>query len=327
MYLWSQGALSDGDHGVKSIKSFLNLYFKGLAMGAADVVPGVSGGTIAFITGIYQELLETISAFSRIGNYQILFRQGIKPFWQTMNGNFIVVLFAGISTSIFSLAKIITYLLENQPELVWSFFFGLIVVSCGLIAKEVEQWNLTTLVLLIVGCAVAYTITVVSPASVEATYPMIFFAGAIAICAMILPGISGSFILLLMGMYGPIMGAIKNLDITVLMIFTAGTATGLISFSRILSWVYSEHKDFTLALLTGFLVGSLNAVWPWKHTLEFRINSHGQEVPFLRENVSPIEYLSITGHESHLLLGSMLMIAAIVFVMVLHWLGQKLSDG
>jgi len=312
---------------VKSIKSIFNLYLKGLAMGAADVVPGVSGGTIAFITGIYQELLDTISAFSRIGNYQILLKQGLKPFWQTMNGSFIVVLFAGIFTSIFTLAKVITYLLENQPELVWSFFFGLIIVSCGLIAKEVQQWNLATLILFIAGCTVAYVITVVSPASVEATYPMIFFAGAIAICAMILPGISGSFILLLMGMYGPIMGAIKNLDILILMIFTAGTATGLISFSRLLSWIYSEHKNYTLALLTGFLVGSLNAVWPWKHTLEFRINSHGREVPFLRENVLPTDYLPLTGHESHFLMGSMLMIAAIVMVLTLHWLGQKLSDG
>lgn len=312
---------------MSSIKSMLNLYLKGLAMGAADVVPGVSGGTIAFITGIYQELLDTISAFSRLENYQLLFQQGFKAFWRAINGNFVVVLAAGISTSIFSLAQIITYLLEYQPELVWSFFFGLIVISCILIACEVERWNIATIVVFVAGCGLAYMITVMSPAAIEPSRPMIFFAGAIAICAMILPGISGSFILLLMGMYGHIMGAIKNLDLLVMMIFTTGTVTGLLSFSRLLSWVYRHHKNFTLAALTGFLVGSLNAVWPWKHTLQFRTNSHGIEVPFIRENVSPFDYPLLTGHDAHLLSGMLLMVGAVIMVSVLHWLGQKISDG
>ena len=309
----------------RKIKSAMNLYLKGLAMGAADVVPGVSGGTIAFITGIYQELLETISSFSKLENYQILFQKGLKDFWKTINGNFILILGAGIATSIFSLAQIITYLLDNQPELVWSFFFGLILVSCVFIAKEVEVWSLKSLLMFVLGSVLAYTITVISPASVEATSTMIFFAGAIAICAMILPGISGSFILLLMGMYGHIMGAIKNLDIVVLMIFSLGTATGLISFSRFLSWIYRNHQNLTLSLLTGFLVGSLNAVWPWKHTVQYRLNSHGLEVPFIRENVSPIDYHALTGQDAHLLTGIVLMLGAISLVTFLHWLGQKMK--
>ncbi len=312
---------------MNKIKAFLNLYIKGLAMGAADVVPGVSGGTIAFITGIYQELLETVSAFSRLENYRLLLRQGIKPFWRTVNGNFAVTLVLGVWTSIFSLAQLITYLLEHQPELVWSFFFGLIIISCVLIAREVGHWNMSAAVALITGTALAYTITVMSPAAIELSYPMVFFAGAIAICAMILPGISGSFILLLMGMYGHVMTAIKNLDLLLMAVFTTGTLVGLLSFSRLLSWFYQQYKNFTLALLTGFLVGSLNAVWPWKHTVKFRINSHGVEVPFIRENVSPVDYQLLTGHDAHLLSGTLLMVGAVILVTVLHWLGQKTSDG
>lgn len=307
------------------IKSALNLYLKGLAMGAADVVPGVSGGTIAFITGIYQELLDTISSFSKVENYQTLFQKGLKDFWESINGNFIVILGAGIVSSVFSLAQIITYLLDNQPELVWSFFFGLILVSCVFIAKEVERWNLKSVSMFVLGSVLAYTITIMSPASIEATFPMIFIAGAIAICAMILPGISGSFILLLMGMYGHIMGAIKNLDIVVLTIFSMGTAVGLISFSRFLSCIYHNYQNMTLALLTGFLVGSLNAVWPWKHTVQYRLNSHGLEIPFIRENVSPLNYHSLTGQDAHLLIGMVLMIGAIALVTLLHWIGQKMK--
>lgn len=196
-----------------------------------------------------------------------------------------------------------------------------------LIAREVERWNIATIAVFVAGCGLAYIITEMSPAAIEPSYPMIFFAGAIAICAMILPGISGSFILLLMGMYGHIMGAIKNLDWLVMMTFTTGTVTGLLSFSRLLSWIYRQHKNFTLAVLTGFLVGSLNAVWPWKHTLKFRTNSHGIEVPFIRENVSPFDYSLLTGHNAQLLSGVLLMIAAVVMVSALHWLGQKNSDG
>ena len=312
---------------MSQLKKYGALYLKGLAMGAADVVPGVSGGTIAFITNIYQELLDSISAFSRVENYKVLLKSGPLEFFRCVNGLFLVVLFGGVFTSIFSLAKGISYLLENEPELIWSFFFGLILVSCFLIARQVEQWNAQTWLVLVVGGVIAYWVTVSTPAAIEPSYWRVFAAGAVAICAMILPGISGSFILLILGLYGHIIGAIKNLDVMTLLVFTAGTGIGLLSFSRILSWFYAHYRSVTLALLTGFLVGSLNAVWPWKQVLSYRVNSHGEQVPFLRENVLPTDYLAVTGNEPHLWVGCGLMFFAIGLVYGLTMLGEKLSKG
>ncbi|PCJ15054.1 MAG: DUF368 domain-containing protein [Gammaproteobacteria bacterium] len=308
------------------LKKYGSLYLKGLAMGAADVVPGVSGGTIAFITNIYQELLDSISAFSRLENYKVLLKSGPVEFFRRVNGLFLVVLFAGVFTSIFSLAKGISYLLDNEPELIWSFFFGLILVSCFLIARQVGQWNIQAYLAVIVGGVIAYGVTVSAPAVVEPSYWKVFAAGAVAICAMILPGISGSFILLILGLYGHIIGAIKDLDVPTLLVFMSGTGIGLLAFSRILSWFYSHYRGVTLALLTGFLVGSLNAVWPWKQVLSYRTNSHGEQVAFLRENVWPTDYLSVTGNDAHLMAGCGLMLLAIILVYGLTLLGEKLGQ-
>lgn len=308
---------------MSQIKKYGALYLKGMAMGAADVVPGVSGGTIAFITNIYQELLDSISSFSRLENYKLLFKAGPVAFFRRVNGIFLLVLFAGVFTSIFSLAKVISYLLENEPELIWSFFFGLILISCYLIARQVGKWDAQAVVALLLGGIIAYGVTVSTPAAIEPSYWKVFAAGAVAICAMILPGISGSFILLILGLYGHIIGAIKNLEVLTLLVFTAGTGIGLLSFSRILSWFYANYRKVTLALLTGFLVGSLNAVWPWKQVIAFRENSHGEQVPFLRENVLPTDYLAVTGSDAHLWGGCGLMLLAIGVVYGLTRLGEK----
>lgn len=306
-----------------TIRHYALLYGKGLAMGAADVVPGVSGGTIAFITNIYQELLDTISSFSRLESYKLLLTEGPVAFFRQVNGVFMLVLFAGIFTSIFSLANLISYLLENQPELIWSFFFGLILVSIILMFRQIEQWHWKNLLAIIIGGAVAFWVTVASPASIEPSPWKIFGAGALAICAMILPGISGSFILLLLGLYGHIIGAIKNLDVITLLIFSAGTGVGLLSFSRLLSWFYAHYKATTISLLSGFLIGSLNAVWPWKHTLSYRVNSHGEQVPFIRQNLLPTDYQLVTGNEAHMLAGIGLMILAMAVVYALALLGER----
>jgi len=265
------------------------LFLKGMAMGAADVVPGVSGGTIAFITGIYQELIDSIKNVNAEA-LRKLFKEGIASAWSHINGNFLIVLFAGIITSIVSLAKGISYLLETYPILVWSFFFGLIVASAVLISKSIEKWNVGTLLGLIIGIIIAYYITVASPAQTSEAYWFVFLSGALAICAMILPGISGSFILLLLGKYKFILGAVSELKIGVILTFIAGCFVGLLTFARLLSYMFKHAHQLTIALLTGFMMGSLNKVWPWKETLETTIDRHGEVIPLVEESVMPYNF-------------------------------------
>jgi len=262
------------------------LYLKGMAMGCADVVPGVSGGTIAFITGIYTELLDSIKSVD-LKALQVLFRKGPKAAWQHINGTFLVVLLAGILTAILTLAKLIHYLLDNHATLVWSFFFGLILASAWHMAKQLKSWSPDRWLSLAAGVVVAAWISMAGPAEIEASYMNIFMAGSIAICAMILPGISGSFILLLMGIYAPVLAAVKGLQIDIILLFGAGAALGLLLFSRLLSWLLHHYQELMFALLTGFMLGALTKVWPWKETISWRLNSKGEQVPFLQSNILP----------------------------------------
>lgn len=303
------------------MKNTLLLYAKGIAMGAADVVPGVSGGTIAFITGIYDELLRSIGAIP--GAAMLLFRGRIREAWATANANFLLVLFGGILTSVFSLAKLITYLLEAHPIPVWSFFFGLILVSVHLVGKEIQRWDLSRIVGLILGVVFAYVITVAAPMQWSSSSLSLFFAGAIAICAMILPGISGSFILVLLGLYPVVLGAVKDLDLGVMAIFAAGCLVGILSFARVLSWMLDRWRDLTLTFLTGLMLGSLNKVWPWKETLTWRIDSHGERIPMLEQNLLPGAYAELTGQDPQLALAIVLAVAGIVLVLGLEWFAGR----
>ena len=257
-------------------------------MGAADVVPGVSGGTIAFISGIYEELLETINSVN-FGVLKTLKNNGIKTAWKSINGNFIVTLFLGIGISIASLAKLISYLLEAHPILIWSFFFGLVLASIVYVGKQVRSWNAGAIISLTIGTSVAFWITILPPLSSSNELWFIFVSGMIAICAMILPGISGSFILLLMGSYQTVLEAVKDKNLLTIGVFIFGAVIGLLSFSRVLKWMFSKYHDFTIAILTGFLIGSLNKLWPWKETISTRVNSHGEMVPFIQENTLPVD--------------------------------------
>lgn len=309
------------------MKNYLLLFAKGMAMGAADVVPGVSGGTVAFITGIYDELLRSIASVPE-ALLQLL-RGRVARAWQIANVNFLLVLFAGILTSVFSLARLITWLLAEQPIPVWSFFFGLILVSSHLVAREISRWNWTRALSFVVGIAFAWWITVAAPMQWGSDPLSLFFAGAIAICAMILPGISGSFLLLLMGLYAVVLGAVKSLDLAVLTVFAAGCLVGILSFSRLLSWLLSRYRDLTLAFLTGLMLGSLNKVWPWKQTLTWRIDSHGQQVPMLQENLWPAQFTSLVGQDSQWVLAIVLAVAGVALVLGLEWLAgrQQQSAG
>ncbi len=303
---------------MRSIKDYALITLKGLAMGAADVIPGVSGGTIAFITGIYEEFINALKSFD-LNGMKVLRQQGIKAFWQYANINFLIALFLGIGISVLSLAKLITWLLHTYPEYVWSFFFGLIIASVIVIARKITRWSAVEFLLFAAGTGIAWWITEVSPTETTEAPWFVFLSGMIAICAMILPGISGSFILLLMGKYAYILNAVHTLDIKALAIFAAGAVTGLLTFSHLLSWMFRKHHNATVAMLAGFMLGSLNKVWPWKITLETRINSHGEEVPFIQENVWPAD----APGDSVLWIAVAIAIAGFAIVYVLESIGNK----
>ncbi len=255
-------------------------------MGAADVVPGVSGGTIAFIVGIYEELINSIKSIN-MSSLKLLFTGKITAFWKTINANFLLALVGGIAISIFSLARLITWLLETHPILVWSFFFGLVLASTWFVSKDIQKWNWKTVLFFAAGAVIAYFITVATPTETPTDLWFIFLCGAIAICAMILPGISGSFILVLLGKYFYIMEAVKTLDLKVMLVFICGAAIGITSFSRLLSYTLRNYFDVTIAMLAGFMLGSLNKVWPWKETVETFVDSHGVVKPLVEANILP----------------------------------------
>lgn len=301
---------------------YVFIFLRGLAMGAADVVPGVSGGTIAFITGIYERLLNAIKSINPTA-LKLLFKEGIPAAWKYVDGSFLAALFAGIVVSLVSLSKILKWCLDVYPQLLFAFFFGLIIASSIYIIRQVKDWNLTTIVGLLIGAAIAYTITIIAPTEAPNTYWMIFLAGMIAISAMILPGISGSFILLLMGMYRHVLNAATGLDIGFLLIFMAGCVVGLLSFSHLLSWIFKNYKNTALAILSGFMIGSLNKVWPWQNVLKTRMDSHGNEVPWIRESVLPSNY----GGETFVLYCTILLIIGFSIVFVLERLGKNSNEG
>ena len=287
----------------KFFPDYLIITLKGIAMGAADVVPGVSGGTIAFISGIYQELIDSINGIN-LSLLKTLKKDGIKAAWKQANASFLIALIIGIGISVLTFSKIITHLLETQAIMVWSFFFGLIIASILLIWKQISSWKAISIIALIVGVILAYYITIIRPVSSPESYSYLFISGFIAIIAMILPGISGAFILLLMGSYETVIGTINQFregltqmntellytSIMKLGAFALGAIIGLKTFSKILHWMFNHHKNTTLAMLIGFMIGSLNKVWPWKEVLETRINSHGKTVPFLEKSILPQDF-------------------------------------
>ena len=272
------------------LKSYLRLFLKGVAMGAADVVPGVSGGTIAFITGIYEELISSISAIN-IHAVKLLFSGQFKNAWTYINGKFLAVLFAGVFTSIMTLASLLTYLLEHFPIVVWSFFFGLVTASIWLVGRTVREWNVSTILSLTIGAIIAYGITIL-PASEGASEPWyLILCGALAICAMILPGISGSFILLLLGAYSTVLAAVSDREFSTIMYVGIGAVLGLVFFTKALKWIFLNYYNTTIAMLSGFLLGSLNKLWPWKEIITFFTKYEGtpkeEIVAITSTNLSP----------------------------------------
>lgn len=256
---------------MKKFYSYLLVFIKGIGMGAADVIPGVSGGTIALLTGIYTELIDSIKSIN-ITAIKLLFSGRIKAFWKHVNGTFLASVALGVCISLLSLAKLMTYLMEYHLIALWSFFFGLIISSAILILRDIKSWTLGNYIFLILGIGIGAIICLLSPSDTPNDLWFIFICGAIAICAMILPGISGSFILLLFGKYEYMVGALNSLNLPVIAVFCMGALVGIISFSHVLSWLLKKYYSLVICLLSGFMIGSLIKVWPWQDILESGIS-------------------------------------------------------
>ena len=268
-------------------KDRIGLIMKGMAMGIAEVIPGVSGGTIAFITGIYEQLISSIKAFGPEA-YNGYRSKGLKGFWEAINGDFLIMLLSGMAIGVILGIFGISYLLENYPEPLWGFFFGLIAASAIFIGRQIENWNIKLAISFVIGVVFAYGITILSPAEGSTSPIYIFISGLLAISALMLPGISGSFILLLLGMYTIIIPTIKNFlktfdmaSLMIIAIFGSGCIVGLVGFSRILSWLFSKYKDISYALLTGFIIGALNKVWPWRNVSMILDKDSGERLEVL----------------------------------------------
>jgi putative membrane protein len=303
--------------GDRNFTQYIVITLKGMAMGAADVVPGVSGGTIAFISGIYEELITTINKVN-LALVNIWHKEGFKAFWKELNGNFILSLFLGIAISVLSLAKFISWLLVTQPILLWSFFFGLVVASIFFVGKAIENWHVGTILMLFSGAGIAYYITTLPPIENTASLPFLFLSGALAICAMILPGISGAFILVLLGSYKTVLDAVHERDLKIILIIAAGAIFGLLSFARLLKWMFNHYKNMTLALLTGFILGSLAKIWPWKKVLETKV--FGDKIISVKEeNISPFLYEG----DSRLVYAILLAIVGFSLIFMLERLAAK----
>ena len=316
----------------RNIKDYFLITLKGIAMGAADVVPGVSGGTIAFITGIYEELIDTINKID-LNAFKILKQKGIKYAWHSINGNFLTALFIGIAISILSLAKGIKWMLHNEPILLWSFFFGLVLASIFYVGKQIKTFNFNIIIAIILSSIASYFLTLAEPFTSPESPLYLLFCGFIAIIAMILPGVSGAFILLILGAYQTTIDTINDLAQGLLtkdfnlfkeafinfLMLAVGAILGLKIFSKILNWLFKNYKDLTLAMLTGFMIGSLNKIWPWKKILTWRVNSKGLSVPLTEQSILPT---NVEG-DNQLALASVLITIGFIVILLLEKFGPE----
>lgn len=292
---------------------------KGIAMGAANVIPGVSGGTIALITGIFERIIHSIKSFN-IQALRYIFKGAFRQFFQHTDFFFLITVLSGIAIAIISLARLLGYLFEHFPILVWAYFFGLILASVYFIALRISKWNWSVVLFALIGLAAALFITLLKPATENDSFFYLIICGAVASCSMILPGLSGSFVLILMGNYQLVMiDAINEMNLTVLIPVVLGAAAGLILFSYVLSWVFKKFKDQTIALLTGFILGSLSILWPWKETISTFLDRHGETQPLQQRNILPGTYHELTGEPSFLAGALLLLLIGIASI----WLMEK----
>ncbi len=301
----------------RTLKEYAVLSVKGFAMGASDVVPGVSGGTMAFIMGIYEELINSIRGMVNLRAYKLLFTFKIKEAMDILPWKFLAALGVGILVAIFSLAQFLEWTLNTYPSLLWSFFFGLVLASIFTVIKRVTQWNVVTISATAIGAIVAWIIVGLVPAQMPHTPLMLFISGFIAICAMIMPGISGSFILVLLGQYEYVLSAVNNRNFLTLGIVAAGAAIGIVTFAQFLGWLFKRYHDPTVAVLIGFMAGSLRKIWPWKETLNYVTDRHGELVPVEQINVLPSAW------SAEVTFALILALVGFSVVMIIDYVGSK----
>jgi putative membrane protein len=306
---------------MKSIHSQLLLFLRGVAMGAVDLVPGVSAGTIALVTGIYGELINTIKSFN-LTALKILKNDGIAAAWQHINGQFLLILLSGILFSLFTFAGLMRFLLEAFPLQLWCFFMGLIISSVIYLLRENPPSKAYLIGLLIMGILIASAFSVMPSAALGTSYVSIFIAGSIALCAMILPGISGSFILVLLGLYPMFIDALASFHVDFLMVFAMGGIVGLMLLSRILSWLMSHYKAAVIATMSGFLLGSLSIIWPWKNIAATVLSSENQ-LAVGAQNILPQNYLATVGQEPYLLSSSLAFVVGLLVVFLIERLAYR----
>lgn len=298
------------------MKRIVTTILKGMGMGAADAVPGVSGGTIALIVGIYEELIETVKRFGpkAIGVWK---DRGTQALFGYLNLRFLIPLVLGIGASLVTIAHLVTWLMASHELLLNAFFFGLVLASAWVVMRQVGHWRWRYLLPVLLGLLVAAYLPQLLPDMSQAGNPMLFFAGAIAISAMLLPGVSGSFLLLVMGLYGTVMSGIKSFDIGLIAVFGGGCVVGLFTFSRVLSWLLRHHHALTLMAIVGFILGSLPQLWPWRQMLSYRMDAAGHPVALAYRYLMPADYTAVTGQPSHWLAATALIIVGVVVVMCL----------
>lgn len=305
--------------------NYIFLALKGIAMGAANVIPGVSGGTIALITGIFERLINAIKSFN-LKAIKLLFKGEWKALATHIDLWFLISVFLGIAIAILSLAHLLGYLFEHYPIHVWAFFFGLIMASVWFVARQIGKWNAVSILFFILGIAVAVGISMLEPSKENESIPYLLISGMVAACSMILPGLSGSFVLLIMGNYQLVMiDAVNDLNLGILLPVVIGAAVGLLAFSHLLAWVFRKFRDQTIALLAGFILGSLKILWPWKETLTTYIDRHGETLPLQQRNVFPAAFEEITGQPSFLWQAILFMVLGIVVIWGTEYLAMKTS--
>jgi len=278
----------------RTLKDYVGIMLRGVAMGASDIVPGVSGGTMAFILGIYEELIDSIRVIGQRDFWRALLKLQIKEILRIVNWPFLVSVALGILIAIITLSRGLEWLLINQPVLLWSFFFGLVLASVFTVSKRIPRWNARLLLALLLGAVGAYLLVGAVPTQTPETWWFLVLSGAVAICAMILPGISGAFILVLLGKYQYVLSAVNQRDFLTLALVAGGAVIGLVSFAQVLGWLFKRYHDVTVAVLTGLMLGSLRKVWPWKLDVEWLrdsagqfVLSHGEPIVIQQRNVLP----------------------------------------
>lgn len=309
---------------MRNLQDYILLYIKGLCIGIADAVPGVSGGTIAFITGIYEELLHSLNEVDRDA-FRLLIRFRLAGLWKKINGNFLLTVSAGVITSLLVLVSVIFNLIAHYPVLVGSFFFGVIFASVALVLKEIKAWGYKPIVAFAASAVIGYFITTLSPMETTDAYWFVFICGALATCPMIFPGISGAFILVLLGKYQFMINSLTELNLGVIFIFSAGGILGLLGFARLITWVLDHYHHVTVAVLAGFILGSLNKVWPWRQALEFATTRKGSQVAVFDKSILPWHFLSETGRDPQLFQAILMMALGVCIVIVTERIATRLK--